>query len=145
VAVSGANNTLDITTRGGFPRANDIIFEEPAAGNQVNLIQGKSIFDPQDFITDRALTPTNQVTATGAPPPIRTVEATKGVFAYTQRLYPAVIQIMGGEVSKIALVRGPDAADYGPSSREIVMSVGDQLRIESTGAPTLQVIPLKVR
>jgi len=145
VAVSGANNTLDITTRGGFPRANDIIFEEPAAGNQVNLIQGKSIFDPQDFITDRALTPTNQVTATGAPPPIRTVEATKGVFAYTQRLYPAVIQIMGGEVSKIALVRGPDAADYGPSSREIVMSVGDQLRIESTVAPALRVVPLKVR
>lgn len=146
IDVFGARNTLQIITRGGFPRGNDLVFEEPAEGNQVNLLHGRDAFEPLALITDRAAKPTNQVTWTGGPPPIRRIEADAGTFVYTQRLYPAMVRVVGGEVSELALVRGADSLDCGTSRpREILMSVGDQLKINSAQPPTLEIVPLKVR
>ena len=146
VDVFGANNVLELTTRGGFPRGNDLIFEQPADGNQVNLIQGRKPFDPADLVTDRAAVPTNQITWTGPPAPIRTTEVPAGTFVYTQRLYPAAVSVIGGEVTALSLVRGDVTVKYSPSDpREITMSVGDRLHIASRSPATLRVIPLKVR
>jgi len=146
VDLFGSDNTLEITTRGGFPKSSEIIFEGPARGNQVNIIHGRDPFDPFDILTDRAGTPTNQITWTGAPARIRTVKADAGEYLYTQRLYPATVRISGGTVSGITLVRGTDSVDYGPAkTREILMSVGDQLKVRSKVPPTLEIVPLKVR
>jgi len=146
VRLFGAENTLELTTRGGFPAGNHLVFEEPASGNQVNLIRCGAELDPFAYLTDRARTPTNQLTWTGSPAPIRTMSATAGTFVYTQRLYPAVVRIVGGEVTGVELVRGSERVAYGPAKeRELTLSVGDEVRITSTTAPTVQVIPLKVR
>jgi len=146
VDILGSNNTLEVTTRGGFPKSNDIIFEEPARGNQVNIIHGRDPFDPLDIITDLAATPTNEVTWTGGPAPVQTIKAEPGSYVHTQRLYPATVRVLGGRVSGIALVRGGQTIEYEAGrNAEILMSVGDQLKITSTAAPTLQIIPLKVR
>jgi hypothetical protein len=146
VDVFGANNALELTTRGGFPRGNDLIFEQPAAGNQVNLIRGRKPSDPADLVTDRAAVATNQMTWTGAPAPIRTIEVSAGTFVYTQRLYPAVVSVIGGEATALSLVRGDATVEYPPSEpHEITMSVGDQLHIASRRPARLRVIPLKVR
>jgi len=146
VAIAGANNVLDVTTRGGFPEHNSLVFEEPAAGNQVNVVLPMGVANPLPLLMDKAATPTNQITWTGGPAPICRVEAAAGAFTYTQRLWPAAVRVMGGEVSSLALVRGADRVDYGPSgAREILMSVGDRLEIESKAAPSLEIVPLKVR
>lgn len=146
VRVSGRNNTFELNTRGGFPVGNHLIFEEPAAGNQVNIVHPDAVFDPARFITDRAETPTNQIAWTGGPPPIRAVEATAGEFVYTQRLYPAVLRIVGGNVSMVELLRGGERIEYGPAAeRELYLSVGDQVRIVSTEAPKVTVIPMNAR
>lgn len=146
VDIFGANNSLEITTRGGFPVSDDVIFEETAKGNQVAIIHGNDVFDPANLVTDRALTPTNQLTGTGAPPPIRTIQATAGTFVYTQRLYPAVVHIAGGEVSRVTLARGDQRVDYESwEGRDILLSVGDELMIESTSPPTLRIIPVKLK
>ena len=146
VAVSGASNVIELITRGGFPRGSDLVFEESATGNQVNLVHGGERFDPSDFVTDKAAAPTNQITWTGAPAPLREVPAAAGGFEYTQRLYPAVVRVVGGDIAGLALIRGDARVDYGASPpAEILMSVGDKLAIESRRPPTLQVIPLKGR
>jgi len=142
----GANNALELITRGGFPPGNDLIFEESAEGNQVNIIHSQNPFDAASFVTDKAARPTNQITWTGAPAPMRKIEAAAGTFTYTQRLYPAVVRIVGGRVSNVSLTRGADAIDYGASEEyEITMSVADQIKIVSADPPTLQITPLKVR
>ncbi len=143
----GSHNVLEIVTRGGgFAPEGTLIFEESAEGNQVNILTRKDHPDISSIITDLASEPTNQVTWTGPPPPIRRVKAKSGVFEYTQRLYPVTVRITGGTVSDVKLVRGSDSISYGSSAgSEIFMSVGDKLRIESTVAPTLQVVPLKVK
>jgi len=146
IDVFGSHNVLELVTRGGgFAPKGTLIFEEPAEGNQVNIITRGDQADILDLITDRASRPTNQVTWTGPPPPLRRIEATPGVFEYTQRLYPATVRITGGSVSDVKLVRGSECISYGSSGGGILMSVGDKLRIESTAAPTLEIIPLKVK
>jgi len=146
IDILGSNNSLEVTMRGGFPRSNDIIFEEPAQGNQVNIIHGRNPFDPLDIITDLAAAPTNQVSWTGGPAPIQTIKAKAGSYVHTQRLYPATVRVLGGKVSAIALVRAGQTIEYEAGRNpEILMSVGDQLKITSTAPPTLQIIPLKVR
>jgi len=146
VDIFGSDNSLHLTTRGGFPKSNEIILEEPARGNQVNIIHGREPFDPLDIVTDKAAMPTNQITWTGGPARIHTVKAEAGEYLYTQRLYPATVRVSGGTVSSITLVRGPDSVDYGAArTREILMSVGDQLKIKSKVPPTLEIVPLKVR
>jgi hypothetical protein len=146
VEVFGDNNALEIATRGGFAEGADVIFEEPAAGNQVNIVGGPSVPNPLDLITDRAATPTNQVTWTGPPAPIRKVAAQAGAFTYTQRLYPATVRVVGGGVTSLALLRGDATVDYGARvPDQILMSVGDKLVISSADPPTLEVIPVKVK
>lgn len=142
----GSDNSLEVTTRGGFPKGNDIIFEKPSQGNQVNIIHGRKPFDPLDIITDEAEKPTNQITWIGDPAPVRTIEAKPGAFVYTQRLFPATVSVIGGEVSGIVFVRGADTIDCSRQNRrQILMSVGDQLKLTSKAAPTLEIVPLKVR
>ena len=104
------------------------------------------MFTPEKFVTDRAAVPTNEVTWAGAPPPVREVNATAGEFVYVQRLFPAVLRIAGGNVSSVVLVRGDDRVSYPPApERELVLSVGDAVRIASTHPPRLTVIPVKMR
>jgi hypothetical protein len=145
--VFGANNVIELTTRGGFPKGNDLIFQESAQGNQVNLVvPGSHEFDLARFVTDRATTPTNQVTWTGPPAAIRTVQATPGTFTYTQRLFPATVRISGGEVSEVTLTRGATAMAYTAADGiEVPMSVADELTIVCTTPPVLHVVPLKAR
>jgi len=143
IDIWGAYNNLEVTTRGGFPKSNDIIFEESAEGNQINVIQGKEPFEPLDIITDKALKPTNQIIWTGGPMSIRKIKATSGTFTYTQRLYPAMVRIIDSDVAEVTLMRGDDIVEYKPSA-DILMSVGDQLKIESTVPPNLLVIPFKI-
>jgi hypothetical protein len=146
IDISGADNSLEVTTRGGFPKANEVIFEKPSQGNQVNIIHGRKPFDPVDMVTDLAAAPTNQITWTGGPPPIRTIEGKAGTYIYTQRLFPAAVKIVGGSVSEIALVRGDERIDCSDAkTQQILMSVGDQLKITSESPPRLQIVPLKVR
>ena len=146
VDILGSRNSIEVNTRGGFPRGNEAIFEEPAEGNQVNILHGRKSFDPGDIITDNAAAPTNQVTWTGGPAPVRTVNADSGTYRYTQRLYPATVRIIGGQVTEITVRRGADSVSYEPGkTSEILLSVGDELKIVSKAAPTLQIIPLKVK
>jgi len=146
VRVRGRNNDLRINTRGGFPDGQHLVFEETAAGNQANLLHREAVFTPEKFVTDRAATPTNEVTWAGAPPPIRTLEVTAGEFVYIQRLFPAVLRIVGGRVTSVALVRGTETVTYPPApERELVLSVGDTVRITSTDAPRVTAIPIKAR
>lgn len=139
--VFGAYNNLEVITRGGFPKGNDIIFEESAEGNQVNIIQRKSPFKPLDIITDRALKPTNQITWTGGTVIPKKFRATKGTFVYIQRLYPATVRLIDGDISEVTLIRGNVSINYGTSPvYDILMSVGDKLEIKSTVPPTLVII-----
>lgn len=147
VDVFGANNVIELTTRGGFPNGNDLILEEAAQGNQVNLVvPAAETFDPARFVTDRAITPTNQITWTGPPAAMREVEVKAGSFTYTQRLFPATVRLSGGDVSQVKLTRGADVVSCRATDGvEIPMSVADQLMIVSTKPPTLHVTPLKAR
>ncbi len=148
VALAGRRNDLSLARRASnapFPRGRSLIFEPTSEGNQVNWIDHELV-DLTESITDRATNPTNQVTWAGPPLPIKKVEATSGNFTYTQRLYPATVRILGGKVTNIAMVRGGTRLDYGKTAeQEILLSVGDELRIESEAAPVLIVKPLKVR
>jgi hypothetical protein len=146
VDLFGANNVLQVITRGGFATGNDVIFEAPAQGNQVNVVPGREAIDPASLVTDNATTATNQVTWTGGPAPVREVKATAGSFTYTQRLYPATVAVIGGKVTSVTLVRGEQSIAYGAAAgHEITLSVGDQLRVASGAPPTLRIVPLKVR
>ncbi len=146
VRVRGRNNELRVNTRGGFSDGRHVVFEESASGNQLNLSHRDTVFIPEKFLTDRAVTPTNQVTWAGAPPPIREIDGTAGEFVYVQRLFPAVLRIVGGNVSSVVLVRGDDHVSYPPATeRELVLSVGDTVRITSTAPPRLTIIPVKMR
>jgi len=146
VDILGANNVLEVITRGGFPARSDLVFEAPAQGNQVNIVAERETAEPANLVTDRASVPTNQVTWTGGPAPVREVKATAGSFTYTQRLYPAAVAVVGGDVNSVTLVRGAQSIDCGAAAgREITLSVGDQLGIVSATPPTLRIIPLKVK
>ena len=65
---------------------------------------------------------------------------------HVQRLFPAVLRIVGGRVTSVALVRGTETVTYPPApERELVLSVGDTVRITSTDAPRVTAIPIKAR
>ena len=74
------------------------------------------------------------------------MKAERGRFIYTQRLYPATVRVIGGDVSSVELVRGAERVDCsGAGGAGILMSVGDELEVHSREAPVLQVVPVKVR
>ncbi len=140
IVVEGSNNTFQMMTRGSFPRGNDLILEGAAAGNRIDVIHGKDAFDPADFLTDKADKATNRLTWVGGRVPLYTVEGSSGTWVYTQRLYPACVRLVGGDVLGMKLVRGEDSVDCYESCRaDILMDVGDELHVMSTEAPALQV------
>lgn len=142
VDLSGGHNSIDLTTRGGFSPGDTLILGESAKANQVNLICGGSSLSA--LIDDKAQVPTNQVSWTEAPPAIQNVRPSNGNFIYVQRLFPATVRLTGGDVSKVALMRGTDSVDYS-GSKNVLMSVGDRLQVEGNKPPTLTVVPVKVR
>ena len=148
VVAYGDRNVIDLAVRPSnapFPPGRALVLTEPAEGNQINLIA----FDDGDLseaITDNAVLPSNQVTWAGPPLPIRTVNATADRFTYEQRLYPATVRVVGGEVTDIALVRGETSLDCDKAcGQDILLSVGDRLIIESVVAPVLYVVPFKTK
>jgi hypothetical protein len=142
IEVLGDNNCFEINTRGRFSAGRTLVLKEPAEGNQFNLIHG--VASPLELVTDQARNPTNQLTHTGAPAPIRQMTLTTGTATYTQRLFPATVRLSRGKVSRVALVRGDTRVDYG-TAREILLGVGDELEVESTKPPTLTIVPFKLR
>jgi hypothetical protein len=148
IVLAGQNNTLEVMPRPSnepFPKGRILIFDVRAEGNQVNFVaQEPSIV--LEGITDLSLNPTNQISWAGEPAPIYTVEAKDGSFTYTQRFYPAAVRVLGGSLTSLELVRDSTSVDYSTAPNpEIFMSVGDQLKIESTEAPVLQIIPIKTK
>jgi hypothetical protein len=142
IALAGNNNVLEVNTRGGFASQRTAVLQEPAQGNQLNVLCGGS--DVGDLVTDKAAQATNQLTWTGPPAPIRRVKVPSSDFTYVQRLFPATVRLEGGSMTQVTLHRGKEAVDCG-DAREALLSVGDRLRIESGSPPTLVVVPLKVR
>jgi len=144
IRIRGFNNTFEIKTRGGFPRGNDLILEDSADGNRIELVHGRPEFDPLDFITDGAARATNQITWAGSTIPARTIDLAAGTETYTQRLYPASVIISKGEVSRLTFVRGPTSIDFTPwRAHPVLLDVGDQLVVESPSPVQLMVIPHK--
>jgi hypothetical protein len=141
IDVFGFNNTFEIMTRGGFPKANDVLLEETAEGNRIDLIHGKKeAFEPADFITDKAVKPTNRLTWAGTSPAPTKITPPAGTYTYTQRLYPALARISGGAVSSVQVLRGTTTDDYTASPHtDIPLRVGDQLRLESSMPPEIQI------
>jgi len=145
VVVGGADNVLEVATRGGFPPGNDLILAEPARGNQVNLVTDSEDQDPLRLVSDRARVATNQLAWTGGPAPVHRVEAKAGAFTYTQRLFPATVRVACGKRDQVDLRRGKDRVPCGPGPCIVTLSVGDRLEIQSVGGARLTVIPLKSR
>lgn len=148
VLLSGQRNELSLMKRASnapINRGCALIFEPSAEGNQVNLVDN-DLVDLTESITDNATSPNNQVTWAGPALPFRKVQATPGTFTYTQRLYPAAVRMVGGTVRSAALFRGETSLDYSTSlGHDILLSVGDALRIESESPPILEIKPLKTR
>lgn len=144
IELLGARNTLDVSTRlGGFSPARQLILSPSAHGNQINL---RTAADPLTLITDRAEQPTNQITWTGPPAPIQRIQGKPGSYVYVQRLFPAVVSVTGTESSRVVFERSGESIDYGfAQDRDILMSVGDRLRIDGKTAPALVVVPFKTR
>ena len=92
----------------------------------------------------KTLNPTNQLTYTGDPIPIRQVTLSPGTSVYTQRLFPATARLSGGEISNVTLVRGDKHVNYSRAT-SILLSVGDTRKVESTNPPTLTIVPFKSR
>ncbi|HPO14627.1 MAG TPA: hypothetical protein PLI09_14385 [Candidatus Hydrogenedentes bacterium] len=132
--IFGFNNKFAIMTRGGFPKTRDIILEEKASGNHIELMHGKKDgFDPADFITDNASTPTNHLKWIGpAPAPIK-IAAPAGTFTHIQRLYPAIARVTSSADAKFNVIRDNSGQQY-PAlpSTDILLRVGDQLQIGSS-------------
>ncbi|NPV54321.1 MAG: hypothetical protein HPY71_12520 [Firmicutes bacterium] len=147
IEISGKNNVIQLLPRPSnkpFAAGRMLIFDESAEGNQIHIIPEDSSFDLDQNVTDKARTPTNQVTWAGKPANIREVTTSAGQFIYTQRLYSATVRVVGGTVSSVKLLRSGRMVDYSVAPGvDILMSPGDQLQIESTTAPTIQIIPLK--
>lgn len=142
VLVRGSNNKLQINTRGGFPLARDIVLENTARGNCIDLIHGSpEAFDPAAFITDAASTPTNRLTWLGGAKLSR-ITIPAGIYTHTQRLYPAMVHVLSGEVSKMNLLRSGVSLDItSPPPSGILLRVGDQLALECATPSELMVAP----
>ena len=143
--VSGSNNVFRLQTRGAFPKGNTVILNESAHGNRIELIQEKEPFEPEDYITDHAKTPTNLLTWTGSSILPKTVTVAEAPFEYTQRLYPATAYLKGGAVSQVELLRGNEPIDLTETRQGgITLNPGDRLRITYHGeAPKLTLVPLR--
>ncbi len=148
IVLNGRRNTIDLAKRESnapFPRGRALIFGESAEGNQLNLTAPGEV-DLFESVTDDARVPSNQVTSTGPPWPIRTVRLTAGKLSYTQRLFPATVTMGEGSATHATLVRGDTKVDCTkPIHTGVLLSVSDQLEIETTAPARLQVIPLKTK
>jgi hypothetical protein len=144
--IFGRNNTFEVMTRGGFPKANDVVLEGSARGNRLDMLHFGDRFDPLALITDRAAVPTNQITWVGGQICLRTIQAPAGRFVHTQRLYPATARVMSGTVTSLKLVRDGDELDYTATpSADISLGVGDQLVLETGAGVQIRIVPLKTR
>ena len=77
VEVFGDNNRFEVNTKGGFSAGRTLVLQEPANGNQFNIIN--SVGSLLELVTDKAEDPTNQLTYTGDPIPIRQVTLNAGL------------------------------------------------------------------
>lgn len=148
VVLGGRRNVIELGKRGcnqHIPKGRALILAETAEGNQINVVDSE-LDDPHDIVTDRARAPSNEVTWTGPALPIRTLDSVGRDFTHTQRLYPATLHWSGGSVDYVTLVRGGRRLDLGKGTdRELLLSVGDELRLQSSTPPTVHLIPLKSR
>jgi hypothetical protein len=148
IVLAGRRNVLDLARRGSdrpFPKGRSLILGASAEGNQVNLTD-PDLGDLTESISDLAEVPTNQVTWAGPPLPFREVEFPAGTGSHTQRLFPAAVRTVGTGVKRIRLVRGKGVLEYDDSiGRDIILSVGDRLEVESEESARLQIKPLKTR
>lgn len=65
LVISGRNNVFQVVTRDGFAPASDIVLEETARGNRIDILHGRDAFRPEDFVTDHAAKGANSITGTG--------------------------------------------------------------------------------
>ena len=148
MVISGRDNVVELAQRESdrpFPPHRSLILESSAEGNQVNLVC-PPLADPAIMITDRAQTPTNQITWAGPPPAIRIIRAAPGVFVYTQRLWPATVSIDGGKVTNFQLTRGSQRVARNPRlASQTLLSPGDRLTFRSASWLRLVIVPVKVR
>jgi len=96
------------------------------------------------LVTDIATKPTNQVTWAGTPLPIREVHLPKGMSSHRQRLVPATVRLQGRGVTRWSITRGDTEVDLG-DARSVLLSVGDEVKVENALPCRLVVIPLKTR
>ncbi|MCC6155525.1 MAG: hypothetical protein IT367_17280 [Candidatus Hydrogenedentes bacterium] len=138
----GFRNTLDLASRGdGFAAGKELILRPSSEGNQINVLTQHDVLS---MITDEAERPTNQLTWAGPPAPVRTITGDTGTWKYTQRLFPATVTLTQGDAPRVTFRRGEDAIKLAsPLGRDIQLSIGDQLVVESQSAPELRVVPLK--
>ena len=122
-----------------------LILTETAEANQINIVDSE-LNAPEEILTDRARVPSNQITWAGPALPIRTLSGVGKDFVHTQRLYPATVRWTGGEVSSVTLTRDGKSVDFGKGTdRELLLSVGDELRLQSLTPPAVYLLPVKVR
>ena len=148
IILGGRKNTLELGKRNSnkpIPNGKCLILTETADGNQINWTDSDPV-SPTNFITDQALSASNQLTFTGPPPPIRQIPNVGKEFSHVQRLFPATIRWSGGDVVSVTLIRQARSVDFGQgTNRELLLSVGDELRISSLNPPTVSEIPVKTR
>lgn len=137
--LAGNGNIVEATLNSSFDRGNAVFLRSTASNNQVRL-DGPWHQDPTRLVTDRALSATNRVSSTTMAIRSRKISLPAGTVSHTQRLFPARVRVRGEQVSQVELVRGPDSVNF-DQTEEILMSVGDQLRVVSTLAPTLRIQP----
>lgn len=144
IDIHGYRNVIELSSRGGsFASGKQLILSPTAEGNQINVLTHQDVLT---ILTDKAERPTNQLTWAGPPAPIQTVKGEAGKWTYTQRLFPATVLLVNGTIAEVTLQRGDVTVEIGsPPQRDITLSVGDRLLIESKMAPELQAIPLKTR
>ncbi len=145
ILISGSRNEFHIVTRpGGFAANQQIVLQSPAEGNQINLATEE---DPATLVTDQANTPSNQLTVTGPPPPVSTIQGVSGTYIYIQRLYPATVTVTAGTSLAVTFQRpGSSPINYGAAlNHDFFLSVGDSLIITSSTNPALRIIPFKTK
>jgi len=148
IVLAGRRNTIELAKRESnapFSRGRALLFADTAEGNQVNWTDA-NLIDLTETITDSARVPSNQMTWTGPPLPIQTVQATGENFIYTQRLYAATVGVGTGIFTNATFVRGSTRVDCTKTiGAGVLLSVGDQLELGHSNRGVLQVIPLKTR
>lgn len=148
IVLGGRRNIIELGKRASdqrFPAGRALILSETAEGNQINLTDDE-LEDPHTVVTDLAKSSSNQISHTGPPLPIRMLEVKSGAFTHVQRLYPATLRWSGGEVTAVILTRNGQKLDLGKGTdRDLLLSVGDELRLQCPVPPAIYLIPLKSR